>query len=106
MGYEDGWLRCLTGRARVLIRGRRAPVVGRISMNLTLVDVTDIGSVRPGDEVVLLGRQGNASIDADEIAGWMNTISYEVLCLLGHCNRRLFVDDHDAGGGNGAGEER
>jgi alanine racemase len=91
-GYEDGYLRSLGDRAQVLVHGRRAPVVGRISMNLTLVDVTELGDVRSGDEAVLLGRQGKESITADEIADWMKTISYEVLCLFGHCNRIEYTD--------------
>lgn len=92
VGYEDGYLRCLSNRACVLIRGERAPVVGRISMNLTLVDVTDLESVQPGDEAVLLGSQGRETITADQIAVWMDTISYEVLCLFGHCNTIEYVD--------------
>jgi len=91
VGYEDGYLRSLSNRAQVLIKGSRAPVVGRISMNLTLVDITDIPGVKSGDEAVLLGRQGRESITADEIASWMDTISYEVLCLFGHCNRKEYV---------------
>lgn len=92
VGYEDGYLRILSNRACVLVNGRRAPVVGRISMNLTLVDVTGLGPVYDGDEVVLLGRQGDEMIDADEIAQWMETISYEVLCLFGNLNDREMVD--------------
>lgn len=92
VGYEDGYLRVLSNRARVLLHGRSAPVVGRISMNLTLVDVTDIDEVQGGDEAVLLGSQGREIITADEIADWMETISYEVLCLLGHCNRIEYAD--------------
>lgn len=93
VGYEDGYLRKLSNRAQVLVHGRRAPVVGRVSMNLTLVDVTDVpGKVCRGDEVVLLGRQGEGSIGADEIASWMETISYEVLCLFGNLNDRCYVD--------------
>ncbi|RUM37478.1 MAG: alanine racemase [Desulfobulbus sp.] len=92
VGYEDGYLRVLSNKAEVLVHGRRAPVVGRISMNLTLVDVSEIMDVRPGDEAVLLGSQGNERISADEIAGWMDTISYEVLCLFGHCNSREYRD--------------
>jgi len=92
VGYEDGYLRKLSNRAQVLVRGQRAPVVGRVSMNLTLVDVTDIQQVTRGDEVVLLGRQGEESIGADEIAAWMETISYEVLCLFGNLNDRYYVD--------------
>ncbi|WP_028317340.1 alanine racemase [Desulfobulbus elongatus] len=92
VGYANGYLRTLTNRAEVLVGGRRAPVVGRISMNLTLVDVTDLPEPKVGDEVVLLGRQGQEEIGADEIAGWMDTISYEVLCLFGQLNPRVMVD--------------
>lgn len=92
VGYEDGYLRSLSNRAEVLIGGLRAPVVGRISMNLTLVDVTDLPEVQVGDEAVLLGRQGEEEITADEVAGWMETISYEVLCLFGNLNERELVD--------------
>ena len=76
----------------MLLHGRRARVIGRISMNLTLVDVTGIDGVRVGDEAVLLGRQGAEEITADEIAGWMETISYEVLCLFGRLNHREMTD--------------
>lgn len=92
VGYEDGYLRVLSNRAEVLLHGRRAPVIGRISMNLTLVDATNIDGVRVGDEAVLLGRQGEEEITADELAGWMETISYEVLCLFGNLNHRVLVD--------------
>jgi len=91
VGYEDGYLRSLSNKARVLLHGRQAPVVGRISMNLTMVDVTEIDGVQGGDEVVLLGQQGEERITADDIATWMGTISYEVLCLLGRCNRIEYV---------------
>ena len=92
VGYEDGYLRCLSNKAQVLIGGRRAPVVGRISMNLTLVDITGFAAVQVGNEAVLLGRQGEEEISADDIAGWMQTISYEVLCLFGKLNERVLVD--------------
>jgi alanine racemase len=92
VGYDDGYLRCLSNKAQVLIGGKRAPTVGRISMNLTLVDVTGLPPVQVGDEAVLLGRQGEEEITADDIAGWMNTISYEVLCLFGKLNERVLVD--------------
>lgn len=92
VGYGDGYLRRLSGRAEVLLLGQRAPVVGRISMNLTLVDVTDIkGELRRGDEAVLLGRQGDELIRAEEMASWMDTISYEVLCLFGNLNDRYYI---------------
>ncbi len=92
VGYEDGYLRCLSNKAEVLIKGCRASVIGRISMNLTLVDVTDLEAVKPGDEAVLLGQQGQDEITADELAHWMDTISYEVLCLFGKMNDRVYVD--------------
>ena len=91
-GYEDGYLRSLSNNAQALIHGRRVPVVGRISMNLTMFDVTDAGVVTPGDEVVLLGCQGGDEITADEIAAWMGTINYEVLCLFGNLNNRVYVN--------------
>lgn len=91
VGYADGYLRKLSNRAEVLIGGRRAPVRGRICMNATMVDVTDLAQVHSGDEVVLLGRQGDAVITADEVAGWMETISYEILCLFGSSNERGYL---------------
>jgi alanine racemase len=82
VGYADGYQRLFSNRACVLVRGERAPVVGRVSMDLTTVDVTDIRKVQQGDEVVLLGRQGDAEISADEMAVWANTISYEILTSI------------------------
>lgn len=90
-GYEDGYLRCLSNRAQALVHGQRVSVVGRISMNLTMFDVTDLDEVAPGDEVVLLGRQDLDEITADEIAAWMGTINYEVLCLFGNLNNRVYI---------------
>jgi alanine racemase len=83
IGYADGWSRLLSNRAHVLVRGRRAPVVGRVCMDLTLVDVTEVPGAAVGDEVVLIGRQGDDAITADEVAVLQGTISYEVLCRLG-----------------------
>jgi alanine racemase len=91
VGYEDGYSRSLSNKAQVLLHGQRAAVVGRISMNLTLADVTDIKGVQPGDEAVLLGSQERETITADDLGGWLNTINYEVLCLLGHCNRIEYI---------------
>ncbi|MDX9894966.1 MAG: alanine racemase [Desulfofustis sp.] len=91
VGYSDGYLRCLSNRAAVLIGGQRAPIRGRICMNLCMADVTDIPGVKAGDAAVLLGRQGDQQIDADELAGWGQTISYEILCALGNNNERLFT---------------
>ena len=82
VGYADGYQRLLSNRGAVLVGGQRAPVIGRVCMDLTMVDVTDIRNVKQGDEVVLLGRQGTAEISADEIAAWSNTISYEILTSI------------------------
>lgn len=90
VGYDDGYSRLLTGKAKVLIGGRRAPVRGTICMNACMADVTDFPDVHVGDEVVLMGAQGTEEISADEIAGWLGTISYEVLCRFGRCNRHEY----------------
>jgi len=90
VGYADGYSRKLSNKAEVLINGKRAPVCGRVCMNATLVDITDLPPVRTGDEVVLLGKQGDEEISADEMAEWMETISYEVLCLFGTFNERVY----------------
>jgi alanine racemase len=93
VGYEDGYLRSLSNRGEVLIKGRRAPLRGRICMNMCMADISAIEGVRPGDEVVLMGRQGQESITADEIAAWAGTISYEVLCLIGNNNERTYIKE-------------
>jgi alanine racemase len=85
-GYADGLDRRLEGRGAALVRGRRAPIVGSVSMDMLTVDVTGIDGVSTGDEVVFLGSQGAESwqtIDAREMAAWIGTIPYEVLCRLG-----------------------
>ena len=85
-GYADGLDRRLEGAGSVLIRGRRAAIVGAVSMDMLTADVTDIDAVGPGDEVVLIGSQGpdpQQTIDAREMAAWIGTIPYEVLCRLG-----------------------
>jgi alanine racemase len=85
-GYADGLDRRLEGRGAALVRGRRAPIVGAVSMDMLTVDVTGIDGVSTGDEVVFLGTQGAESwqtIDAREMAAWIGTIPYEVLCRLG-----------------------
>ncbi len=82
VGYGDGYVRRLSNRAQVLVRGRRAPVVGRVSMDQIVVDVSAIPGVALEDEVVLLGRQGEEHIPAEEIAAWAETINYEVTTLL------------------------
>jgi alanine racemase len=91
LGYYDGYSRSLSNRGEVLIHGQRAPVCGHVSMNLMTIDVTDIPAVQPGDEVVLLGRQGGGEVAAGEIAGWLGTIHYEVTTRINPLIPRLVV---------------
>ena len=81
VGYSDGWPRNLSGRGHVLVRGRRAPLVGRICMNLCMVDVTHVPGAQAGDEAVLLGRQENEVITPEMLAADLGTIPYEILTL-------------------------
>ncbi|HOX25804.1 MAG TPA: alanine racemase [Candidatus Krumholzibacteria bacterium] len=81
VGYSDGYPRSLSGRAHVLIHGRRAPICGRICMNLCMADVTRIPAAAAGDPAVLLGRQGDDAITVEQLADWLGTITYEVLTL-------------------------
>ncbi|MBI4208816.1 MAG: alanine racemase [Deltaproteobacteria bacterium] len=83
VGYADGYPRLLSNRGEVLVRGRRAPVVGRVCMDLTMVDLTEIPESQTGDEVILIGKQGQERLTADDMARWSDTISYEVLCGIG-----------------------
>ena len=91
VGYGDGYAFILSNQGEALIRGKRAPIVGRVSMDLCTIDVTHIPDCAVGDEVVLLGRQGNQYISANEIAAKAQTISYEVLCALGKRAPRVFL---------------
>ena len=91
IGYNDGYTRALSNRGRVIIRGQVAPVVGRVSMDMTLVDVTDIQGVAPDDQVTLLGKDGDASITAEDIAETAGTISYEITCGISDRVPRVYL---------------
>lgn len=91
IGYADGYSRSLGNRSRVLIRGRSAPVVGRVCMNISMADVTDIPGAEIGDEVVLIGRQGDDEVQAEELAVLSDTINYEVLARLSPAIPRILV---------------
>ncbi len=91
VGYGDGYGFILSNQGEALIHGSRAPIVGRISMDLCTIDVTNIPDCAVGDEVVLLGKQGNEYISANEIADRAKTISYEILCALGKRAPRVFL---------------
>jgi alanine racemase len=91
LGYADGVPRALSNRGQVLIRGRRAPIIGRVCMDMLMVDATTIPDVGIGDEAVLIGRQGDSEISADEVAALLGTISYEVLCRIGPRVPRVYL---------------
>ena len=90
IGYYDGYDRQLSNSGHVLINGMRAPIRGRICMDIFMVDVTDIPDVHLESEVVLIGRSGDEVIRAEDVAGWANTINYEVVSRIGsHLERRV-----------------
>ncbi|HVT42436.1 MAG TPA: alanine racemase [Acidimicrobiales bacterium] len=100
IGYADGVPRALFGAGyEVLINGRRRPLAGMVTMDQIVVDCGDDDSVQPGDEVVLLGRQGDEAITADDWASMLGTISYEVVCGVGPRMPRIVVNRPDASGG-------
>jgi len=90
IGYDDGYRRALSNCGRVIVRGSFAPVVGRVSMDLTLIDVTDISGVSTGDEVILLGQIGGLTISAEDIGETIGTISYEVTCGISPRVNRIY----------------
>ena len=91
VGYADGYSRALGNRGRVLIRGRSAPVVGRVCMNILMADVTDIEEVAIGDEAVLIGPQGEDEVSVEELASLSDTINYEFLARLSPVTPRTVV---------------
>jgi alanine racemase len=90
IGYADGYSRQLSHRGSVLIQGCRVPIVGLVCMDMIMVDVTDLAPVTVGETVTLIGQQGEESIWADEVAGWIGTIPYEVLCGIGSRVPRIY----------------
>jgi alanine racemase len=91
IGYADGYSRALSNRGEAIVRGIRVPVAGRVCMDMTMLDVTDVPAVSAGDEVVLIGSQGNERITADDIAVKTGTISYEVLCGISNRVPRVYA---------------
>ena len=91
VGYYDGYDRKLSNTAYVLIKGKRAPVRGRVCMNLCMADITDIPGVKPEDEVVLLGKQGREQVSAEQLAQWIGTINYEVVTRINPLLPRVVV---------------
>ena len=97
VGYADGYDRGLGNTAHVLVRGRRAPVIGRICMNLTMVDLSDIPQAALEDEVVLLGRDGEESITAENLAEWAGTINYEIVTRISPLLERRVIGEPTPG---------
>jgi alanine racemase len=91
VGYADGYTRLLYNKAKVIINGSFAPVIGRICMDQCMVDVTDIGNVNVGDEVTLMGEQGDLKFTADAIAELIGTINYEVTCMISKRVPRVYM---------------
>ena len=91
VGYADGYNRLFSNNSVMLVKGQKAPVVGRVCMDVTMIDVTGIPEVSEGDEVVLLGIQGREHISAADLAAKINTIPYEILTSLGSRSRKEFV---------------
>jgi len=92
IGYEDGLPTTASNRAKVIVKGRLAPIVGRVSMDYTTIDVTDIPNVSLGDEAVVLGTQGDVHLSAEDLALCCNRIPYEVTCALGRRVKRVFLN--------------
>lgn len=93
VGYADGYSRAFSNKGVMLVRGRRVPVVGRVCMDLSLIDVSDLAVVELGDEVVVMGSQGEESVRAEELAGLLGTISYEIFCAVSARVPRLLVNN-------------
>jgi alanine racemase len=91
-GYADGVPHRLSNKGKVIAGGRLAPIVGTVSMDLTTIDITHSRHLAPGDEVTLLGREGDVSLDAQQIARTAGTISYNVLCSIGARVKRFYID--------------
>ena len=93
IGYGDGYSRLLSGKAKVIINGKLVPVVGRICMDQCMIDVTDAGEVKVGDEVIILGSDGVLKFNADDMAEAMGTINYEILCMIKQRIPRVYKEN-------------
>jgi alanine racemase len=92
LGYADGYSRIFSNNAEVLVKGKLVPIVGRVCMDLTMADLTDVEDVTENDEVIIMGQQGGKAITANELANRANTIPYEILTSLGSCARKEYID--------------
>ena len=91
VGYGDGYHRAVGGKGFMLVDGRRCPILGRVCMDQTMIDVTDVPGVKLGDRVTLIGEQQGQRITAEELAEWAGTISYEVLLSITRRVHRIWL---------------
>ncbi len=94
VGYADGYFRANGNKARVIINGHFCPIIGRVCMDQFMVDVSHVPDVKMGDEVILMGESGDIKIDADELAGYGSTISYEILCAVSKRVPRIYIQNY------------
>ncbi|MCT4619260.1 MAG: alanine racemase [Marinisporobacter sp.] len=95
IGYADGFTRMLSGKAEALVGGKKVPVVGRICMDQCMLDVTEVENVKVGDEVILIGTDGNNTILADDVGNLLDTINYEIVCMVGRRIPRVYVKNNE-----------
>ncbi len=93
VGYGHGYSWLLSNRGHMLVRGRRVPIIGRVTMDLTMVDLTEVPDAALGDEVVLFGAQGDAELPLEEVARQSETLPYEIMCTIGKRVTRIYVRD-------------
>ena len=91
IGYADGFTRMLSGKAEVIVKGKKVPVVGRICMDQCMIDVTGIDALNRGDVVTLIGKEGEQEISVDDVAAKLGTINYEVVCMMGKRIPRVYI---------------
>ena len=90
IGYADGYSRALSNHGKALIRGKQVPIVGRVCMDQSMIDISSLSDCSVGEEVVLIGQQGDATITVDDMAQWLQTINYEVTCMISKRVPRLY----------------
>ncbi|WP_261302613.1 alanine racemase [Paenibacillus andongensis] len=93
IGYADGFSRMLSGKAEVLVRGKRVPIVGRICMDQCMINVSDVPDVQSLDEVVVIGEQDGERITVEDVARQLGTVNYEIICMISHRVARVYVRD-------------
>lgn len=95
IGYADGYSRLLSGKAKVIVNGKFANVIGRICMDQCMIDVTDVGEVKVGDEVIILGEDRDLKFNADDMAELIDTINYDILCMIKHRVPRIYKKNNE-----------